>query len=357
MPDNTITRYFLGANSARGFYSLYAELAKPEDGIFLHVIKGGPGCGKSSFMKRIGARAEQAGLAVEYIHCSGDPSSLDAVLIPELGAAYADGTAPHVLDPPYPGAGGAYLDLGAFYRSAALRPRLEEIASVTRRYKDKYADGYALLSAAGSVSLRPAPELFSAQAEQTARRRARSLMGRELSGSGSGKRDRERFLSALTCRGEVFFDSTVTALCPRVCVLDNELGFAQVFLAECAAAARGRGYAAIICPDCLTPEKTRALLIPEAGLAVICADRRCRWTGETYRHIRLDALADPDVLRRVRPALRSAEKLRAALISQAEARLADAKALHDELERIYNPSVDFDGVYELAEKHAAALGI
>lgn len=357
MSDNTITRYFLGANSAQGFYSLYDGFAKPEDGVFLYVIKGGPGCGKSSFMKRIGARADCAGLDVEYIHCSGDPDSLDAVLIPELGVAYADGTAPHVLDPPFPAAGGAYLDLGSFYNTAALRPQLESIMSLNRRYKAKYAESYALLSAAGSVTLRPAPELMTEETELAARRRARSLMGRELGrGSGSG-RAHLRFISAISCDGSVFFESTVSELCPRVCELDNELGFAQACLDECLACALSRGYDVTVCPDCLTPEKTQALLIPEAGLALLCVNRRCRWQGEVYRHIRLDALADAETLRRVRPSLRTAEKLRTALITEAEKKLAGAKSLHDELEGVYNPHVYFDGVYELVEKHAEKLGI
>lgn len=95
MCNNNEARYFLGSNSARGFYSLYRGLTDPGGGEFLWIIKGGPGCGKSSFMKKIGAAAAKAGLAVEYIHCSGDPDSLDAVRIPQLKTAYMDGTAPH----------------------------------------------------------------------------------------------------------------------------------------------------------------------------------------------------------------------------------------------------------------------
>lgn len=91
------TRYFLGANSVRGFFSLYDSFTDPAAGEFLWVIKGGPGCGKSTFMKKLGAAAEQAGQAVEYIHCSGDPDSLDAVWFPALRTGYVDGTAPHVI--------------------------------------------------------------------------------------------------------------------------------------------------------------------------------------------------------------------------------------------------------------------
>ena len=92
-----VTRYFLGGNTASGFVSFYGQFCRgPED--FLWVIKGGPGCGKSSFMKTIGKAAENAGLDVEYVLCSGDPDSVDGVYLPALHTGYADGTAPHVLE-------------------------------------------------------------------------------------------------------------------------------------------------------------------------------------------------------------------------------------------------------------------
>ena len=53
-----VRRYFLGANTAKGFFSVYEDFCKPDSGNFLYVIKGGPGCGKSSFMKKIGKAAE-----------------------------------------------------------------------------------------------------------------------------------------------------------------------------------------------------------------------------------------------------------------------------------------------------------
>ena len=110
-----IKHYFLGANGPKGFVSLYREFCSPDSGNFLWVIKGGPGCGKSTFMKKIGKAAEESGLDVEYVLCSSDPDSLDGVLIPQWHVGYADGTAPHVLDVSFPAAAGAYLDLGPFY--------------------------------------------------------------------------------------------------------------------------------------------------------------------------------------------------------------------------------------------------
>lgn len=142
-------RYFLGANTAQGFYSLYDELAMQSG--FLWILKGGPGCGKSSFMRRVGMAAEAAGHEVEYILCSGDPDSLDGVYITDLGVAYADGTAPHVLEPKYIGADSNYVNLGIHLDQNALKGKLSELESLQRAYRAKYAEAYAALAEAKAL--------------------------------------------------------------------------------------------------------------------------------------------------------------------------------------------------------------
>lgn len=95
MADSNCIQYFLGANSPSGFYSLYDQLIPPQSARAIYILKGGPGCGKSTLMRAVARQLEQAGAACEYILCSGDPDSLDAVVAPQLGAALVDGTAPH----------------------------------------------------------------------------------------------------------------------------------------------------------------------------------------------------------------------------------------------------------------------
>ena len=93
------THFFLGANSGRGFQSLFPQFCAPEQYDDLLILKGGPGAGKSTMMKKIGAALEEEGETVEYLFCSGDPDSLDGVHIPRLRTAIVDGTAPHVAVP------------------------------------------------------------------------------------------------------------------------------------------------------------------------------------------------------------------------------------------------------------------
>ena len=52
------THFFLGANSGRGFQSLFERFCAPEDHYDLVVLKGGPGVGKSTMMRKIGEAME-----------------------------------------------------------------------------------------------------------------------------------------------------------------------------------------------------------------------------------------------------------------------------------------------------------
>ena len=146
------THFFLGANSGEGFQSLYPDLADLEKIRDLIVLKGGPGVGKSTFMKQVGRAAEEAGQQVEYIWCSGDPDSLDAVLLPECAAAVVDGTSPHVVEPRYPAAVDRYVNLGQFYDVDALKKRRLEVVTHTEAYRPEkgFCDavkGYVLYQA------------------------------------------------------------------------------------------------------------------------------------------------------------------------------------------------------------------
>ena len=237
-----VTQYFLGGNTVRGFVSFYSGFCRgPED--FLWVIKGGPGCGKSSFMKTIGRAAEEKGLDVEYVLCSGDPESVDGVYFPALHTGYADGTAPHVLEAVTPGAAGLYLDLGRFYDRLALQPERRTIEQLQRRYQSLYREAYAKLAALAPAACR----LPDADGTQRAR------------------------------PGAVWYQNP------------------------------------------LFPDETEAVWLP----------------GEA-RYYRGPDTPLPE-------------------LSDVFSLLAQAKALHDELEAVYNPHVDFARVYALAHAHALQL--
>ena len=142
--------YFLGGNTCRGFFSLYGGFP-PEEGAFLHVIKGGPGTGKSGFMRAVARAAEAHGLDVHYVLCSGDPDSLDGVYIPALHQAWVDGTAPHAAEPRHFGADSDYVNLSAFVRLPLTEKDQDEILRITAAYRALYSDAYEKLRQAKAL--------------------------------------------------------------------------------------------------------------------------------------------------------------------------------------------------------------
>ena len=95
----TTRHYFPGNNTPQGFFSYYSYILGQREASRIICLKGGPGTGKSTFLKNIGRQLEKAEVGVDYLHCSADENSLDGILVPEKGIAILDGTSPHVIDP------------------------------------------------------------------------------------------------------------------------------------------------------------------------------------------------------------------------------------------------------------------
>ncbi len=342
--------YFLGANAPTGFYSLYDHLLSPEQTRAIYIMKGGPGCGKSTLMRKIGAWAEEAGLETEYILCSGDPDSLDAVVLPDKGVAIVDGTAPHVVEPKYPGAVERYVNMGDCYDKEALWPLRQEIMDCMTGYKGCYQRAYRCLGAAAEIMEDQRATLLTDALSRKLAKRARGILSREVPRRKAEQpgRVKQRFLGAVTHRGPICLYDTAAAQCKRIYALSDNCSLAHELLIHLLAGITGNGYDVVACPDPMAPERLAHLLVPQLELAFLTAAGALPQGMTPYRRIRLDTAADGDILRRSRPRLRFARKVSAALSEEAVASLAQAKAMHDGLEAIYNPYVDFD----LADKMA-----
>ena len=56
--------FFLGTTTPAGFKG-YFEPLRREPGMQMYIIKSGPGCGKSTLMKRLAVKAEQRGEPIQ----------------------------------------------------------------------------------------------------------------------------------------------------------------------------------------------------------------------------------------------------------------------------------------------------
>ena len=350
-----VTHFFLGANSGSGFRSLFPAFCRREDLYDLVILKGGPGSGKSTLMRRIGQAMEEREEPVVYFHCSGDPDSLDGVYLPSARTALVDGTAPHICEPRYPAAVDRYVNMGEFYDIPRAKQNREEAVSCTDACSAAYRRSYRALAAARQVEA--GAEALAGEGFDTGKllRRTAGIIARELRVKGSGAEQETYFLGSLTCRGPLWRFDTVQALCPRIYQLQDSFGLAAPMLERVRQTAAEKRLRCIVCPDPEAPERIAHLLLPEPGVAFVTSKEGMTYTGPTWRRIRVDAMIDPDHLRRSKGRLRFARQMIHALREEGVSALAEAKTHHDRLEAVYRPHVDFAGADALTARELAYI--
>ena len=135
--------FFAAMNTPEGFISEFENLFSP---YHTYMIKGGPGTGKSTLMKKLAKEAEARGIPISYYYCSSDPTSLDAITIEPLKIAVLDATAPHAVEPSLVCVKDRYLDLAQFV-APTVRQSYGELETLTRAKKEAYEQAYLLLKA------------------------------------------------------------------------------------------------------------------------------------------------------------------------------------------------------------------
>ncbi len=338
--------YFLGSNSKDGFYSLYNSFP-PKQNDFLHIIKGGPGSGKSSFMRKIALKAEELGYTVHYILCSGDPGSLDGVYIPEVNLAFVDGTSPHPREPEVYGVNSDYIHLGQFFKNNLSDSEKSYVNQYTKGYRQKYAEAYHLLSSAVSVKNAVLPEIYGDKEKASVQRRIDGILNRN-----SIKFERrkapvsKRFLSCVGCYGDYRLNTEIEKLCKLVYQFDNQFGGANMALKYAAQCGKERGEEMILCPNPISPEKLSAVIFPSKDIGFTDGS----WELPKSRHLHIDNVLPGELCSLIRPQLRDAEKIQKKIMELAYKKLGEAKDIHDLLEEQYKSHIDFDSLNEYTEQ-------
>ena len=150
---NKATSTFVSANGFTGFRSQYDKVFRQEEFKRIFVIKGGPGTGKSTLMRKIADRYKEK-VKETIIYCSSDPTSLDGVILSNgsIKIGLVDATAPHERDAQYPGVCDEIINLGEALNPKNLSAFRERIFALASLKKSAYKKGYDILALSGSIS-------------------------------------------------------------------------------------------------------------------------------------------------------------------------------------------------------------
>jgi len=335
------TQWFLGANTAQGFVSRFETLQDDPRVQKLIILKGGPGCGKSTFMKKLQKTARSLGADTESYLCSSDPSSLDGLLILPLGLAIVDGTAPHVLEPRLCGCDAVYLNLGCFYDTEKIPDERQILEALRAKNQALYPTAYAHLRAARDLM-----QCVKQSAQETDQKSlytlTRGLM-QELPPSEKGRGSvREVFLHTFTPDGEIILRDTVHAMCSACIAIEDPCSLSSALFERLKRHFLHNGYDCILLRSPLFPDSIEGLLIPEANTAFL-----------TCKKATLDFSVTVNLSRSYHFPDSAAGLLEAANThcTQAVALLKEAKQIHDEIEYIYRPYVSFEGLDLLTQEY------
>ncbi len=335
--------FFLGANTATGYVSRFTDCFDTSRGWRVWVLKGGPGSGKSTFMKRAAARLMEGGEELFLAPCPADPNSLDAVVCSSRKLMILDGTSPHPLDPPLPGAAGMLIDTGRFWNAEKLAENREKIGALSAENTRLHTRAAGYTAAAARLLSESRAMALSATDTKKAEAFGTSLAARLLPKEGAGAAEQVRFLSGVTPAGVVYYRSSVHKLCPRVVEIWDDYGAAAgIVLSSLRREALQRGHSVINCRCPLRPlDKTDHLIFPELSLAVCSVNRYLAWGQSDRRRIHAQRFTDKEQLARHKNHLNFNRKAAKELLDCASDILADAKSVHDLLEQYYAEAMDF----------------
>ncbi|MBE3102563.1 MAG: PRK06851 family protein [Firmicutes bacterium] len=349
-----IRKVFPGGNTSKGFYSLYQHIIEL-DATRIFIVKGGPGVGKSTFMKAIGEELVNRGFDIEHHHCSSDPDSLDGLVIPSIRVALIDGTAPHIVDPKNPGVVDEIINLGEYWDEDKIVKHKDSVLKTNKRVGRLFGIAYSLLKESkvaydewqGYV----AESIDKAKYNRIAKILIEIVFEGAVGNYDTAPKSRHLFASAITPKGVWNYMDTLITKGMKLYTIKGEPGTGtKEMVARTAQAAEELGLYTeqFHCP--YEPDKVDMVIIPAINTVVLNTTQPYHFDVKGLEEISvidnidLDICIRQKVLDEYEPEIVDAKARFHSLLDKAINHLTQAKATHDDMEDFYINAMDFDKI-------------
>ena len=336
----TPNKYFAAANGYLGFRSYFAEIfdSRYFDRIF--VMKGGPGTGKSTFIKKAANAFFDSGCYVEAIYCSSDKNSLDGAIIENGGkrVALIDATSPHERDAIFPGAIDTIINLGDGFDEAELEKQRLKILELNKNKHNYYRSAYSYLSIIGNIDRKLRADFENLSDCRKISDKSKELARASLTPSCSDKRT--RLTSSFSKDGYSSFD-TLIDLASNVLAVKGDGLSEYIFMRALKDEADLIGSAYTVAPSPFSHDIIEELYFPEADLTVSTNATSALFVDTTPVASLIKNVETEELI-----------KIKEKLLSFAKLDFALASMNHFELEKIYTSAMNFEKISDLYIKTA-----
>lgn len=335
----SLYHYYPGGNTPEGFFSYYHDILDRRRVKKLAVIKGGPGTGKSTFLKKLGATLQSKGEPITFLHCSSDPDSLDGIYLARHNSAVIDGTAPHMTDAKYLGAYDTVFNFCDFIGDISDK---ETVLTESQMASATFSEGYCYLRSAGALL-----DLMHQRSEQVLLEdEIRSFamdMTKRISAFSANGFCQTAFLSAITADGfRNFLDENLKDY--YVIAIDSEVGDSSNRLMETVKTACClRNIDVITCPCPMNPQKAEHLIFPSANFALV--------TSNVYHpYAKADEMIPFTDFMKHRVPNRAPQMMYDGVLRLATQTFSQAREHHNRLEAVYKTVTDYASIESLYQK-------
>lgn len=343
-----IRKMFPGAITGDGFLPLFDYII-PKEVNRIFCLKGGPGVGKSSFMKKIAREFANRGYDLELHYCSSDPTSLDGVVIKELNVVLLDATAPHIVEPKLPGAVDEIVNFGEFWDEEVIEKKRGEIEKTNFKVKEGYERTFKFLKAVVPFYLDIEEKKHKCSDEVEFNRLVDEISS-EIFGDLEFREEKpyERHLygSSVTPLGYLDYSDSTFEGVSNVYYLNGDIDLNRSeFLKRISRRALEKGYDVELYHFPLIRDRLQSVYIVQLDILFTTS-----YLFEDRNTVDLKACIDKGRLKEYESDIEEDKEIIDFLMKNAIANLKRAKYSHDEIEQYYIPAMDFKKVEQLKDE-------